>query len=158
MCVHPKLSKSERLPSLQVYILNLYDSGVTSLLAQWYSTRSYLVAQQKVLSSNPVYDISFSNFQDLTIFSPPWAWLIYCARPAPTGHAHARIYAHRATVGIFFNKNRVQKATKRRAAGSHRPCITQRASIPTCTNHIPLRDTVLVGLQYLTVYRALDHL
>ena len=35
------VSKSERLPSLQVYILNLYDSGVTSLLAQWYSTRSY---------------------------------------------------------------------------------------------------------------------
>ena len=55
-------SKSERLPSLQVYILNLYDSGVTSLLAQWYSTRSYLVAQQKVLSSNPVYDIYFFEF------------------------------------------------------------------------------------------------
>ena len=55
-------SKSERLPSLQVYILNLYDSGVTSLLAQWYSTRSYLVAQQKVLSSNPVCDIYFFEF------------------------------------------------------------------------------------------------
>ena len=45
-----------------------------------------------------------------------------------TGHSHARIYAHRATVGIFFNKNRVQKATKK-ARGRIPPAIHNPARI-----------------------------
>ena len=63
-----------------------------------------MVAQQKVLSSNPVCDIYFFEFSGSDDFQSSMGLADLLRAAGSAGHAHARIYAHRATVGIFFNK------------------------------------------------------